>query len=110
MNAIIKKELAKLKSIKKFSIHKTALTFACVMALSSLIFIIPMSLVFLNMPMVDTNGNSVSSVMPAGVMFGLPFFYLIMGYIMTAIGAYIYNIVSKYTGGIQFEVSEESNS
>lgn len=99
-----------MKSIKKFSIHKTALTFACVMALSSLIFIIPMSLAFLNMPMVDAHGNSVSSVMPVGVMFALPFLYLIMGYVMTAIGAWIYNIVSKYTGGIQFEMSEESHS
>ena len=97
-----------MKSISKFSIHQTALTFACVMAISSLIFLLPMSLVFLNAPMVDASGNPVSAGMPFGFMLLMPFLYLILGYIMTAIGTGIYNWIAKYTGGIQFELTEKN--
>lgn len=99
-----------MKTIKKFSPHKTALTFACVMAVSSLIFLIPMSLVFLNAPMTDANGNPVSGAMPFGMMIAMPFLYLVMGYIMTIIGAWIYNWVAGFTGGIQFELTESDDS
>ena len=99
-----------MKAIIKFSVHKTALTFACVMALSSLIFLIPMSLAFLNAPVTDQNGNPVNAAFPAGLMIAMPFMYLIMGYIMVIIGAFIYNFVAKYTGGIQFELSDDNDS
>ena len=100
-----------MKTIKKFSPHNTALTFACVMALSSLLFIIPMSLIFLNTPMEDINGNPISAEFPFGMMLLMPILYLIMGYIMTVVGVCIYNWVSKFTGGIQFELSDnEENS
>lgn len=99
-----------MKSITKFSAHKTALTFSCFMALSSLVFLIPMSLIFLNAPMTDPDGNPVSPAMPVGFMMAMPFFYLILGYIMTAIGAWIYNFVSKFTGGIQLELSDNQDS
>jgi len=95
-----------MKTITKFSPHKTALTMACVMALSSLIFLIPMSLALLAAPMTDANGNSVDASLPFGFMVAMPFLYLIIGYIMTIIGAWLYNFVSKYTGGIQFEIEE----
>ena len=98
-----------MRSITKLSAHKTALTFACVMALSSLIFIIPMSLVFLNAPMYDGHGNRINGAIPVGFMLAMPFLYLILGYIMTVIGAWIYNFVSKFTGGIRFELSENTN-
>ena len=107
---IIETKEYQMRTIKKFSPHKTALTFACVMALSSLLFIIPMSLVFLNAPMTDSSGNAVNAGMPLGMMIGMPFIYLIMGYIMTIIGAWLYNWVSKYTGGFQFELSENDDS
>ncbi|MEE4251695.1 MAG: hypothetical protein V2I38_13985 [Alcanivoracaceae bacterium] len=94
------------KTIVKFSAHKTALTFACVMALSSIVFLVPMSLVFFNAPMHDANGNPVNPA-PFGIMLVvMPILYLIMGYIMTIIGAWIYNFVSRFTGGIQFELTD----
>ncbi len=94
-------------AIKRFSPHKTALTLACVMALSSLILIFPMSMVFMAMPMMGPDGNSVSPSMPFGMLLIMPVLYLIMGYIMTLIGALIYNLVAKVTGGIQFELVED---
>ena len=97
-----------MKAITKFSAHKTALTFSLVMAVSSLIFLIPMSLVFLNAPMNDQNGNPVDATMPLGFILAMPFLYLVMGYIMTIVGAWIYNLVAKFTVGIQFELSDNS--
>jgi hypothetical protein len=37
-----------------------------------------------------------------------PLAYLVMGYIMTVIGCALYNFVSRYTGGIEFEVSSDN--
>ncbi|MBT8114022.1 MAG: DUF3566 domain-containing protein [Arenicella sp.] len=99
-----------MNAITRFSPHKTALTFACVMALSSLILLIPMSLDFLAAPMTDANGNPVDASWPLGLMLAMPFLYLIIGYIMTIIGAWIYNFVARFTGGIQFQLSESDAS
>ncbi|HSH53905.1 MAG TPA: hypothetical protein VK967_02650 [Methylotenera sp.] len=37
-----------------------------------------------------------------GFLIALPFLYLIFGFIFTAIGAWIYNIVTKWVGGIEY--------
>lgn len=37
-----------------------------------------------------------------GFLIVLPFLYLIFGFIFTAIGAWIYNIVTKWVGGIEY--------
>ncbi|MCC1496779.1 hypothetical protein [Alcanivorax sp. 1008] len=98
------------KSIVKVSAHKAALTFSCVMALSSIVFLVPMSLLFLNAPMHDANGNPVNPAPFWIMLVVMPIIYLIMGYIMTIIGAWIYNFVSRFTGGIQFELIDNPDS
>ncbi len=37
-----------------------------------------------------------------GFLIFLPFIYLIFGFIFTAIGAWIYNLVAKWVGGIEY--------
>lgn len=69
-----------------------------------------MSLAFLNMPMTDSDGNPVDATMPFGFMLAMPFMYLILGYIMMLVGTSAYNLVARFTGGIQFELTEESES
>ena len=92
------------KSIVKFSPHRTAWTFALVMAFSSLIFLVPMCLMLFAMPNADANmGLSV------GMLVAMPFFYLVLGYLMSAFGAWIYNQVAKFTGGIEFELTGEDS-
>lgn len=48
----------------------------------------------------------VFSPMPVGPGIGLlvamPFLYLIFGFIFTAIGAWVYNLVAKWVGGIEY--------
>lgn len=96
-----------MKTITRFAPHKTALTFACLMALGSLVFLIPMSLMmFAGAPMTDGAGNPVDSGFFFSLLVVMPFLYLVFGYIMTWIGACLYNVIARYTGGIQFEISE----
>ena len=98
------------KAVLKFSPHKTAITLSLVMALSSLLFIIPMVISFSLMPSIDANGNSMNMAFPIGMIIAMPFFYLIIGYLFTALGAWIYNQVAKFTGGIQFELVDENDT
>ncbi|RUO19134.1 hypothetical protein [Aliidiomarina haloalkalitolerans] len=96
------------KSIKSFSLHKTALTVAVTMAALSLVLVIPMAMIFTLAAIFDSSpGNGMSLLAPSlGMIFAMPILYLIMGYIMTIVFAAIYNVVAKYTGGITFEVGD----
>ena len=49
-------------------------------------------------------GGISTVVMGIGVMIGLPLFYGVLGFIMGAIGALIYNGVAGIMGGIKFEL------
>lgn len=40
----------------------------------------------------------------------MPFIYLIFGFIFTAIGALIYNVVAKWIGGIEYTTSATDNA
>lgn len=95
-----------IKSITYIAPHKTALTVSLVFALSSLLFVIPMMLMFSFMPMNDQNGNPVDSTFPVGIMLAMPVFYFIFGYIFTGFAAWLYNKVARFTGGIKYEAAE----
>ena len=44
-----------------------------------------------------------------GFLIIFPFMYLIFGFIFTALGAWVYNIVAKWVGGIEYiSVSNEN--
>ena len=40
----------------------------------------------------------------------IPVAYLVFGYIFTAIAAWLYNIIAKWTGGIEFESQEQPDA
>ena len=89
--------------IKNFSPHQNAKVFAVLTAISSLIFIVPMVVIVLLMaPPVDQHGNP--TTIPTLMMFLMPIAYLIFGYISVAIGCLIYNFITKFIGGIEFEI------
>ena len=87
--------------IKRLSPHQNGKVFGILTALASLVFVIPMTLMVSLMPMPHGPGGP-------GVLFFLlaPFMYLVMGYIMTAVGCLIYNFAFPYIGGIEFESQE----
>lgn len=95
-----------MKNITYIAPHKTALTVSLVFALSSLLFIIPMMLMFSFMPMHDQNGKPIDSNFPVGFILVMPVFYFIFGYIFTGFAAFLYNQVAKLTGGIRYETTE----
>tara|TARA_R110001599_G_scaffold6840_7_gene34040 strand:- start:153 stop:434 length:282 start_codon:yes stop_codon:yes gene_type:complete len=74
------------------------------MAASSLIFVIPFSLIALFSPAaVDTNGNEVSFSGFSMMFLIMPIFQGVMGYIMVRFGMWVYNKLTPHIGGIEFE-------
>lgn len=95
-----------MKNLTYVAPHKTALTVSLVLALSSLLFIVPMMVMFSFMPMHDQNGNPVDASFPIGMMVAMPIFYFIFGYLFTGFAAWLYNKVAKFKGGIKYEATE----
>ena len=89
--------------IARLSPHQNGKVFAILMALSSFMFVVPMALVFSLIPAgTDAHGNPVAQ--PSVFMLLLfPVLYLVMGYVMIALGSVIYNFMFKYVGGIEYE-------
>jgi hypothetical protein len=90
------------KQISRISPVQTAKVIALLYFVISLPFIALMSLFVALMP----------GVKPPmmGMMYALPFFYLIFGFIFTIVGAWIYNLVAKWVGGIEFTTTEIENA
>ena len=83
--------------IERFSIHQNAKVFAVMMAVSSLVFAIPFFLFASRM-------SPKPAGFPGGIVFLLlPLIYLVFGYISIAIGCWVYNVLAKFTGGLEFE-------
>jgi len=89
--------------IKRFSPHQNAKVLAVLMAVSSLVLFVPLYILFSLVPPVDGQPRP-----PAFMLLVFPLIYLVMGYIMVAIGCAIYNLVCRYTGGIEYETEDKS--
>ena len=81
--------------ILRFSLHQNAKVMALMMAICSLIVIVPMMLVFwLTVPP--------GMPIPWGLYLLAPLFYLVFGYICMAIGALVYNYLARKVGGVEY--------
>jgi hypothetical protein len=89
--------------IARLSPHQNGKVFAILMALSSFMFVVPMAFVFSFIPPgTDAHGSPVAQ--PSVFMLLLfPVLYLVMGYVLIALGSVIYNFMFKYVGGIEYE-------
>ena len=85
------------QQIAHLSPHQNGKVFAVLMALTSLIFLVPFFLLF------SAFGPAQAGGPPMYMVFILPVVYLIFGYIGVVIGCALYNIVYKLVGGIEFE-------
>lgn len=99
------------RRIRRFSVLQTSWVAAIILFCVMLIFMIPMGLIFSIM--------GKSGLMPGNfpgfggaIFFVLPFFYGIVGFVMTAISCLIYNLIAGWTGGIEleFEPSDEDSA
>lgn len=84
------------QQIARFSPHQNAKVFAVLMALGSLVFVLPFML-FAGMMTPQGMGP------PMFILVLFPLFYLVFGYLMVAIGCAIYNAMFRHIGGIEFE-------
>ena len=84
------------KQIERLSPHQNAKVFAVLMALGSLLFVVPIMLIG---SLVAPKGMGPPFFM--AVLF--PIFYLVIGYVTVTIGCALYNFMYQYIGGIEFE-------
>jgi hypothetical protein len=95
------------KQISRFSPHQNGKVFGILMAVSSLVFFVPFFAITMYFaPDVDQHGNPVT--FPKFMLILFPVLYLVIGYLMTAIGCAIYNLFFQFIGGIEFEVKDEA--
>ncbi len=94
-----------MKSITYIAPHKTALTVAVVVAIASLVMMIPMILMFALIP-VEAEGQGMASVFSV-MMIVMPWMQVVFAYLIVAVMAWLYNLVARRTGGISYESSQQ---
>lgn len=95
------------KQIKRMSPHQNGKVAGILMAVGSLVFVVPMlTIMMYAAPDVDQHGNPVT--FPKFLFILFPILYLVIGYLMTVIGSAIYNFFFRYIGGFEFEVKDEN--
>jgi hypothetical protein len=87
------------QQIERFSPHQNAKVFAVLMALSSLLIVVPILLIG---SLLGPRGMGPPFFM--AVLF--PLLYLVIGYVTVIVGCLLYNVMYKYIGGIEFEANE----
>jgi hypothetical protein len=89
------------QQVARFSPHQNGKVFGVMTAVTSLIVIVPALLLASVFAPADQGGP------PLLMMLLAPLFYLIFGYVFTAIGCLIYNALFKYIGGIEYEARSD---
>lgn len=85
------------KKITAISPHKAALTLSLTIAALTLLIVAPIMIYIRLSPGHETN-------IPLIVSIVVPFIYLISTYILVFIGALLFNLMAKLTGGISMTV------
>jgi len=95
------------KQFRWISPHQNGKGPGILMAVGSLVFVVPMLAIMMFIaPEGDQRGNPVTLPKFLFVLFSI--LYLVIGYLMTAIGCVIYNFFFRYIGGFEFEVQDEN--
>ncbi|HBY38982.1 MAG TPA: hypothetical protein DEH24_06180 [Alteromonas sp.] len=90
-------------SVKRLSPHSFALHTALVFAIIALLFILPMTL-FMNAMTPNMPDGSMPAAMFGVMTFVMPVMYFVFTYIFGFLGALIYNLIAKKTGGIRCQL------
>lgn len=89
--------------MKKQIVHVSVLQSSKVMAVLYLVLSLPMVLI-MAIPALMTGGEGISIAM----LIFAPIIYTVFGFIFTALGAWIYNLVAARIGGFEFTTTEVS--
>jgi hypothetical protein len=96
------------KKLTNINPLKLGITLGIIYGVLSLIFVIP---IFAIMSMVGamsakTGAPALPVVFTGVFIIFLPIIYAVLGFIAGVISAFIYNVVAKWTGGIEFTTQE----
>lgn len=94
-----------MKRIKSFGVFQTAKFFAILYFLFSAVILLPLVFLF----SLSGASNELFPFAEGMTLIMLPVFYGIMGFIFTAIGCLLYNVVAKWTGGIEIEIESDDD-
>lgn len=89
------------QQISRLSPHQNGKVFGVLMAISSLIFLVPFFLIFSATMPAEAGGP------PMFMIIIMPVIYLVVGYLTVAAACAVYNFMFKYLGGIEFEAKSE---
>lgn len=85
------------QQISRLSPHQNGKVFAVLMALMSLVIMIPFTLLF------SVFAPATAHNPPFFMLLLLPVLYLVVGYIGTVLGCAFYNLVCRFVGGMEYE-------
>ena len=92
------------RRVKRIGVLQTSLVSSLVLFFVSLLFVIPIALIMGVIGGIAGEEFPAFPFIGAAFMIFVPFIYAIMGFIMTAISCLIYNMVAKWTGGVEIEI------
>lgn len=90
------------RQIRRLSPHQNAKVIAVLTALGSLLFVIPMFILFTVVGVGD-NPQAKAHGPSSHFMLLFPIFYLILGYPSVLVSCWMYNTMFKWLGGIEFD-------
>jgi hypothetical protein len=82
--------------IERLSPHQNGKVFGVLFAMGSLVFLVPIALISMA---AAPNG----STLPLFVFLLFPIIYLVLGYVMVAVSCWLYNVMHRHIGGIEFD-------
>jgi len=94
------------KRVKKIGILQTSLISAIIFFFLSLILVVPIMLI---MGIAGGFSDNMGFAFGGLLLMFMPIMYAIMGFLMTALWCWLYNVIAKKIGGIEieFEAMEE---
>jgi len=83
--------------IRRFNPHQNAKVLAVLMAVASLVFLVPLMLL--------ASATAPADARPSVLymMVGAPIGYLVFGYLSVVVACWLYNWLFRYVGGLEFE-------
>ncbi|HBC86161.1 MAG TPA: hypothetical protein DCZ94_04320 [Lentisphaeria bacterium] len=91
--------------VKRFGIWNTAKLAAVMYFISTLIFLTPIGIIMLIIGFATGKTEGVfAGIFTASFLIFAPLIYAFFGFICVALMCLIYNIVSRFIGGIEFEL------
>lgn len=92
------------KRIERVSPHQNGKVFGVLMACSSCLFVVPMSVIFMLAPTPPGQPKP-----PAFLFLAFPLLYLVFGYFFVAAACWFYNQLVPHLGGFEFEEAPADN-